>query len=108
MDRPSPTPSRASCPWCGQRRRNGSKREATSVLDDRSAVGDRELRHAVTAAGRHFDPAIGDVVPYRVVDEVRYQSFHQHGVAIGVGALAGVYPAAKAAHLAPAEALRTT
>ena len=78
------------------------------LLDDRSAVGDRELRHAVTAAGRHFDPAIGDVVPYRVVDEVRYQSFHQHGVAIGVGALAGVYPAAKAAHLAPAEALRTT
>jgi putative ABC transport system permease protein len=30
------------------------------------------------------------------------------GVAIGVGGLAGVYPAVKAAHLAPAEALRTT
>jgi putative ABC transport system permease protein len=30
------------------------------------------------------------------------------GVAVGVGGLAGVYPAVKAAHLAPAEALRTT
>jgi len=30
------------------------------------------------------------------------------GVAIATGAIAGAYPAAKAAHLAPAEALRAT
>jgi hypothetical protein len=49
--------------------------------DDRPAVGDRDEGQAVHAPGGDADPAIRDVVPHRIADQVRHQPLGQHEIA---------------------------